>query len=203
MADQIPVIHSSIAGCRFVGRVTAGNKNGLLVPLSTTDNELQQLRNSLPDGVVIRRIDERLSSLGNLIACNDHVALLHSDLDRETEEIVSDVLGVEVFRQSIAGNALVGSYCVFTNQGGLVHPSTTMAEKEELSSLLQVPLVAGTVNRGSDVIGAGLVANDWTAFCGLETTSTEISVIENVFGLEGKHSSVMNSVKNFIFDDMY
>lgn len=113
------------------------------------------------------------------------------------------MLGVEVFRQSIAGNALVGSYCVFTNQGGLVHPSTTMAEKEELSSLLQVPLVAGTVNRGSDVIGAGLVANGWTAFCGLETTSTEISVIENVFGLEGKHSSVMNSVKNFIFDDMY
>lgn len=66
-----------------------GNKNGLLVPLSTTDNELQQLRNSLPDGVVIRRIDERLSSLGNLIACNDHVALLHSDLDRVGSAVVS------------------------------------------------------------------------------------------------------------------
>jgi len=81
---------------------------------------------------------------------------------------------VEVFRQTIAGNALVGSYSLITNQGGMVHPKTTVEDLEELSSLLQIPLVAGTVNRGSDVLGAGLVANDWAAFCGLDTTSTEV-----------------------------
>jgi len=42
--------------------------------------------------------------------------------------------------------------------------------------ILKVPLVAGTVNRGSDIISAGLIANDWTAFCGLDTTSTELNV---------------------------
>jgi translation initiation factor 6 len=37
---------------------------------------------------VVQRIDERLSALGNCIACNDYVALIHPDIDKETEEIV-------------------------------------------------------------------------------------------------------------------
>lgn len=44
--------------------------------------ELQHLKNSLPDRVCVQRIEERLSALGNCIACNDHVALTHTDLDK-------------------------------------------------------------------------------------------------------------------------
>lgn len=103
-----------------------------------------------------------------LINLPRHATMHHRDTykTQETEEIIADVLGVEVFRQTVARNVLVGSYSVFSNQGGMVHPQTTVEDLDELSSLLQVPLVAGTVNRGSDVIGAGLVANDWAAFAG-------------------------------------
>ncbi len=123
----------------------------------------------------------------------DYVALVHPDLDRETEEIIADVLKVEVFRQTVGDNVLVGSYSAISNQGALTHPRTSLQDQDELSSLLQVPLVAGTVNRGSDLIGAGLVVNDFAAFCGTDATATEISVIESVFRLTGRRTAAIRS----------
>lgn len=203
LADIIPVIHASIGGTRVIGRLTAGNRHGLLVPNTCTDQELQHIRNSLPDQVAIQRVEERLSALGNVVACNDYVALVHPDLDRETEEIIADVLQVEVFRHTIAQNVLVGSYCALSNQGGLVHPRTSVEDLEELSTLLQIPLVAGTVNRGSDLIGAGLVVNDWCAFAGLATTSTELSVVESIFKIEeAKPTAIVEEYRDSLIESL-
>ncbi|GFY87669.1 translation initiation factor IF6 [Actinidia rufa] len=280
LADVVPVVKTSIGGTRIIGRLCAGNKNGLLLPHTTTDQGVsprmlgllklnaattgedhmlstvpQQLSTTvglvsnllycpitsptlfspttvgnkslsttsppthsrvitptpsrvqplhpahlgcsfclttplpmyelcLPDHVVVQRIDERLSALGNCIACNDYVALTHTDLDK-----------------TIAGNILVGSYCAFSNKGGLVHPHTSIEDLDELSTLLQVPLVAGTVNRGSEVIAAGLTVNDWTAFCGSDTTATELSVIESVFKLrEAQPSAIVDEMRKSLID---
>jgi translation initiation factor 6 len=204
LGSHIPVIHTSIAGTRIVGRLTAGNKNGLLVPNTTTDLELQYLRNSLPEEVIIKRVEERLSALGNCISCNDYVAIVHPDLDKETEEIIADVLGVEVFRTTVAKNVLVGSYCVVTNQGGLVHPMTSTAELDELSNLFQIPIAAGTLNRGSDIIAAGCCVNDWAGFVGLDTTAAELMVFDGIYKLTQSHGSGLSSklkdlkMENFI-----
>jgi len=194
LSKHIPVIHCTIGGTRIIGRVCTGNRHGLLVPNIATDQEILHLRNHLPESVKVQKVEERLSALGNIIACNDYVALVHTDLDRETEEVIADTLKVETFRATIAQNVLVGSYSVLTNQGGLVHARTPMQDLEELSQLIQVPLTAGTVNRGSDLIGAGVVANDWAAFCGMDTTATELGVMENIFKLQTPDASMQSAL---------
>lgn len=48
----------------------------------------------------VRRVDEKLSALGNVIACNDYVALVHPEISKETEKVLLvffSVLYAEIF----------------------------------------------------------------------------------------------------------
>mmetsp|Transcript_52752 Transcript_52752/g.119971 ORF Transcript_52752/g.119971 Transcript_52752/m.119971 type:complete len:233 (-) Transcript_52752:152-850(-) len=179
--DDLPVVQVSIGGNRIVGRVCVGNRYGLLVPSITTDAEIAAISQGVPPNVRVHRVEERLSALGNCIVCNDSMALVHTDLDTETVKIVEDVLRVQVHRNAVGDQVLVGSYCTITNKGGIVPKGVDPEQIQELATILGVPFVAGTVNNGSPMVGTGIVANDSAVFCGKDTTQGEEACLRAIF----------------------
>ena len=180
---SIPIVETTICGMNIVGRITAGNKYGLLVPSTLTEKEYRNLIENLPEEIIIKKVDEKLSALGNVICCNDYVAIVHPEISAQVVEEIKDTLNVEVFRTTINNNVLVGSYCVVTNLGGIVHPEVGINELEELYNIFQIPLAPGTINKGCDLIGSGCLINDSIGFVGNQTTTVEITLVDGVFKL--------------------
>lgn len=178
---SIPVIETTINSIRTVGSLTQGNKYGLLLPNTTHDQELFYIRQNLPENIRVRRIDERLNALGNVILCNDHIALVHPEIEDESVEVIENVLNVPVHKISINDKPLVGTYAVMNNQGMLVEPNVTEEEMSKLQGLVNLRVSAGTVNMGNDSVGGGVIINDFIGYCGKNTTNPELGFMEKLF----------------------
>lgn len=176
-----PIVETTINTIRTVGAQCVGNSRGLVLPDTCTDQELQHIRNSLPPQIKVVRIQEKLNCLGNIICCNDHACLVNSEIEEENLKILEDVLEVPVYRHTIGGESLVGTYAVVNNQGMLTGPNVSEEQLKELSEIMNLRVIAGTVNAGAGAVGAGIVANDWVHISGTKCTSVEIKVAETVF----------------------
>ncbi|RDE15119.1 MAG: translation initiation factor IF-6 [Candidatus Thorarchaeota archaeon] len=177
---NLPLIQSTIATLDAVGLLSAATSNGILVPYTTTDEELKRLKQH--SEVNVDWIDDRMTALGNIIAVNDHGAICHPDFSTKSIQKISDVLGVEVVPGTIAKLPIVGANSVITNQGAVVHPLATDEEIDHLSELLKVHIEVGTVNRGSPYTSLGVLANVDGMIAGSDTTGVELAHISQVLG---------------------
>jgi translation initiation factor 6 len=177
---NLPLIQSTVATLDAVGLMSAATSNGIILPYTTTDEELRILKQSAE--VNVDWVDDKMTALGNIIAVNENGAICHPDFSPKSIKKITDVLGVEVAPGTIAGLPIVGSNSIITGQGAVVHPLATEEEIDQLSQLLKVHVEVGTVNRGSPYVSLGVLANVDGMIAGSDTTGVELAHISQVLG---------------------
>lgn len=175
-------ISTNIGGAMLAGVLIAANSNGLLLPHYVYESEVEAIKSVT--NINIERLVCKRTALGNLILANDHGALVSAELmqERNAKRKISDVLGVEIVKGTIAGLPYVGSLAIATNKAVLAHPMLMEEERRLLGDVLKVPVDVGTVNFGVPFVSSGLVANKNGIIIGNLTTGPEIMIISNLFG---------------------
>jgi translation initiation factor 6 len=169
-ALEVETIKTTLSSSTIIGVLMCINSYGAVVTNFSSDEELSILQKK----VKVLRIPHRLNAAGNNILVNDNGALVNPDLSNKAIKEIEAVLGVETIKGTIAGMRTVGSAALATNKGVLCHPHTTDEEIDRLN--------IGTVNYGSPLIGACLIANTKGAVVGNATTPIELGRVEEALG---------------------
>jgi translation initiation factor 6 len=170
-----------VGSSSVVGSLVAGNSNGFVVSGNALRHEMSQLKASA-EGVNVHKLPGRINAAGNVILTNDTAALIHPSLIARAERVISETLGVDVQRGTLAGLKTVGMAACATNKGVLTHPKATEGELSKLDDTFGVPVNIGTVNYGSPFVGSALLANTKGYVVGRESTGIELGRIEDSLG---------------------
>ena len=176
----VKTVPTTVAGAHVIGSLMAVNSNCAVVSGLADEREVEVIEEHIP----CYRLDDALNAAGNNILVNDHGAIVSPEYGHEVARPLADALGVEVVFSSIAGCSTVGSVCRATNRGCVCHVDASDEEVELIKDVLKVTeVVRTTVNHGSRMVGAGIVANGRGAVVGDETTPIEMGRIEEGLGL--------------------
>jgi len=179
------VVQFQVGGLDTVGIMAVGNSQGLLLPNCTSDYELEEIESKLGPKIKVQRIEESFNALGNVIVCNDQVALVHPQLSNLTKQAIRETLGVPSFEFSFEKCELVGQGIVLTNKGAILQPLTTLEEFQKLQQIVQLPLISSTVG-GSLNTAQGILANSQTVLCCKCSTDKEVGLLAKIVNWKRK-----------------
>ncbi len=171
------LIHTAISGSVLIGALACANSNGMLLPNSVRQEELDQIKSCFLGRITV--MDTKKTAYGNLVLANDKGAVVDPRFKEAEIKKISEALGVEAVPTEIAGLPYVGSLAVATNKGVLTHPMLSAEEKKTLENVFKVPVDVGTINCGVPYVGTGLIANSHSAVAGSMTTGPEMFIIGN------------------------
>lgn len=178
-ALDVEPVRLTVGGTHLVGSLLTANRRGILVSDIITQREEDILADT---GLEVATLSHTLNAVGNTVLANDKGALVGVEYPEPVHRLIADVLKVAASVSTVAGLVTVGMAGAANARGALVHPKAGPDEREAIRRALQVEVMPGTVNHGTALIGAGLVANARGAAIGTATTGIEIGRIDEALG---------------------
>ena len=178
-ALQVETTLMTVAGSFVIGSLVVMNSNGAVVSGLADSREMEIIGKCIK----CTPIDDPLNAAGNNILANDKGAIVNPGYTKDLIKDISDALGVECVPSTIAGINTVGSICRATNKGCVCHADASEDDMKLIEDVLKVECIRTTVNHGSRMLGAGILANSKGALIGDDTTPIEMGKIEEGLAL--------------------
>jgi translation initiation factor 6 len=175
----VSVCKTTIGGSTLVGALVTGNSNGVLVPHTIRQYELERIEEFTKVAIV----ESRWTALGNVVLTNDLGAVIHKDAPPEIITAVNQHLEVTSALGEIGALPFVGSLAIATNKGALVSPNALNEEQSKIASALHVTVEQSSTNGGVPFVKSGILANTKGAVVGPLTRGAELMQISRALGV--------------------
>lgn len=175
----VKLLHASVGGTRLLGPLMAVNSNGLLLSRFAEDDEIIMLKRET--GLNVERFDSPYSSVGNLVAVNDHGAAVSDEFSGAQVKQIREVFGVPVEKGRVAGYYQLGAVVSASNRGALVHPRAAEEDLRWVKEALHVDCDLSSINGGVPFVASGVLVNSRTAIVGTSTTGPELFIVGKAF----------------------
>ena len=176
---QTEYIMTPVANTRLLGVLMVLNNHGILLPRTSSPEEITNLQKST--GLNVKILDTKHNALGNLICVNDKGGIVSPLLEKEFIKEIEDVLDIEVTQKRVAGYDQVGAVMEANNLGGVVHPETDEEDIKNFSNILGVSIEPATINGGIPFVSSGMLANSHAVVVGNLTNGPEIMMLTRAF----------------------
>ncbi len=179
---DVEVKKISVCSTSIVGSLTAMNSKGIIVP-DLASSEEKKVLESL--GLNVGYITTGPNAAGNILLVGEKKGLVGPNIAEETKDMIQNVMGVELIETSIANMEILGSVSTMSDNGLITSPKIMGYELDTITDFLSMRVELGTVNGGSEYVGAGIVSNSKGAIAGKSTTGMELGRIEEVLFSRG------------------
>ena len=176
---QTEYLMTPVANTRLLGILMVLNNHGILLPKTSSPEEIANLRKCTDLNVKI--LDTKHNALGNLICVNDKGGVISPIIEKEYIKEIEDVLDIEVIQKRIAGFHQVGAVMEANNLGGIIHPEADEEDIKNFSNILGVNIEPATINGGIPFVSSGMLANSHAVVVGNLTNGPEIMMLTRAF----------------------